>query len=716
MNGANHAAAAAGALAHLAVEAGLWHEDEHELAARLSSALEEQGELALPLADRLALAAAAVGLRARAMELDDEAALARVSGGSPVLASDAAEERWFGLLCRTSGVVTWVDADSGARPVDAGEMRDSLGAVPGRRRWVVLVPRLEADPSSASATRSGHGMPPLLRLAKLLRPDAGDLLAVVLFAVTTGTLMLATPIAVQALVNFVAMGGALPPLIVVATMLFLVLVLAGVLSAVQTWVVEVLQRRLFVRLVADLGARLPRLDPRIHDTRFGPELVNRFFDVVTIQKTGAGLLLDGISILLSVSVGLVVLAFYHPLLLAYDVLLLASIALIVLGPIRSGTRTAIAESKAKYAVAAWFDEVARQPLLFRSAGLESWVFRRTDEAARTYVEKRVAHFRVLFGQIIAGVMLHAVASTLLLSIGGLLVIKGSLTLGQLVAAELIVTMIVGSVAKMGKHIEGFYDLMASTDKVGELLDLPVEVDEEPPLARSLPVGPCALEVRGLSGGRAGGGARFAGISVALRPGERLGVSGPSGAGKRELLELLWGVRRPEHGTVLLDGRSLRDLSPTELRRSAALIADAEVLVDSVRENVRLGRLAVSEDDVREALRRVGLLEVLELLPDGLETRLSPRGWPLSDGEVRCLQVARALVDPPRLLLVSDVFPELSGELRRRLVDVLCAPDAPWTLVVATNAEDLLERCDRVLELSSGQLRAGTAAAPSDPNA
>lgn len=705
------------ALTRLAISDGHWKESEEALRGDLENALRDQGDVPLPELDRLALAASSVGLRASIVEADLRIALDYVERGASLLGDvetgDGADV-WVGLFDRSETGVQRLRFEGdrvveGEIPVEA--LADEFGrAASASVRWLVIQPIPAEEATTASAPPEAKPLPPLLRLARLFRPDRGDLIALILFAITTGTLLLATPIAVQALVNFVALGGALPPLIVVAVLLFVVLVIAGVLSAIQAWIVEVLQRRLFVRMVADLGSRLPRLAFHVYDKRFGPELVNRFFDIVTIQKTGAGLLLDGLTILLSVTVGLIVLAFYHPLLLAFDILLLGAIALIVLGPIRKGVRTAIAESKAKYAVAAWLDEIVRQPMLFRSGGMEPWVFSETDRVAKSYIEKRILHFRVLFGQIIGAVALQAIASTVLLGIGGLLVIQGSLTLGQLVAAELIVTMIVVSVAKMGKHIEGFYDLMAATDKVGQLLDLPVEAEEDdPPLTGTHEAG-AELELFDLTRTRAGAQPLFQGVSATVPAGQRLGVTGPSGAGKTALLELLWGLRQPDRGTILLDGRSVRDLTPRELRRAAALVADMDVMAGSIRDNVRLGRPGISEETVRDALRRVGILASVERLPDGLDTQLSPRGWPLSDGDVRCLQLARVLARPPRVLLLSQIFQQLSGDCRERVLDLVFDREAPWTVVVASNAPDVLERCDQVLELPSGALSGAPALA------
>ncbi len=202
-------------------------------------------------------------------------------------------------------------------------------------------------------------------------------------------------------------------------------------------------------IVTDLGYRLPRVHVESFDRNHGPELVNRFFDVLTVQKAGATLLHDGIAVILQTMIGLLILAFYHPLLLAFEVVLVISITFVLFVLGRGGVRTAIIESKAKYAVAASLEEIARHPLSFKQAGGPELARGRADALAASYVEARRKHYRVVFRQIVSSLAMQVFAATVLLTLGGWLVIHGQLTLGQLVAAELIVSIVLASFAKLG---------------------------------------------------------------------------------------------------------------------------------------------------------------------------------------------------------------------------------------------------------------------------
>jgi putative ABC transport system ATP-binding protein len=582
--------------------------------------------------------------------------------------------------------------------------------VPDPAAWIAVD---AAMPLAGIAARDGEqGQPtPLQRLAFWMRLDRQDLTAIVIYAIAIGLLGLTTPVAVQALVSTVAFGTVLQPLVMLSIALFVALALSAVFRGIQTWLVEVLQRRLFVRVVADLAHRLPRVRRDALDGAHAPELVNRFFDVFTVQKTASALLLGGLEIALTVIVGLVVLAFYHPLLLALDAMLVLAIAGVVLSRARQGAATAISESKAKYGMAAWIEEIALHHGELKLGGGQRFAAERADALARRYLETRRRHFSVAFQQLAGMLAIQAIASAAVLGVGGWLVIARQLTLGQLVAAEIVVTAVVASLAKVGKYLENAYDLLAGLDKLGQLADLPVEredgaqceVDERASLRLA--------RVRASYRGR--GGDVLAGVDLAAQPGERIAITGPSGGGKSLLVELIAGIREPRAGRIELGGRDVRDLSLGSLRSRIAAVLRTATVAGTVLDNVRLGRAAIDRGEVRAALATVGLLDEIEVLADGLETVLLPDGAPLSDGQALRLTLARAIASRPALLVVDHVLDGIDDATREPLLDALFDPSAPWTLVVVSADPHVLRRADRVLVLVDGVLvpRDGGGASP-----
>ena len=539
----------------------------------------------------------------------------------------------------------------------------------------------------------GHSPPrPFARLRQLLQPERRDIVAMVVFAVAVAVLSLATPIAVETLVNTVAFGVLMWPVVVIAGVLMACLGLAAAIRAMQVYVVECLQRRLFVRVVADYAHRLPRLKLEAFDHRYGPELANRFFDVLNVQKSLATLLLDGVALVVTAVVGMVVLAFYHPFLLGFDIVMLVMIVFIVFVLGWGGVRTSLHESHAKYDVAAWLEELLRCLRGFKFAGGGQFALAKADQLAGEYVAARRQHFRVVWRQTVFALGLQVVASTALLGLGGYLVISRQLTLGQLVAAELIVALVVASVAKLGKYTESYYDLMAGAEKLGLLTDLPLER----PGGESLPDagGGMAVTVRGVD--HVSHRSLPAPADWHITAGERVAVAGPPGSGKTTLFEVLCGLREAGHGVVEVDGIDLRALSLEKLRGQVALVGGPDLFIGTVSENIRVGRPHLSAGEVREAIQMVGLLREVHDLPTGLDTPLTPGGGPLSASQALRLTLARALAGRPRLLILDGALDGLDVRDCPDLLPRLFDRSAPWTLLVTTTNPAVVGLCDRII--------------------
>jgi ABC-type bacteriocin/lantibiotic exporter with double-glycine peptidase domain len=578
-----------------------------------------------------------------------------------------------------------------------------LESATARARWVIGQAALACQAPARPSHESGdEPLSPLARLIGLLQPEKKDLWVIVVFSLVVGVLALATPVAVEALVNSVAFGRYLQPVIILAVMLLTFLTFAAAMRGLITYIVEIFQRRLFIRVVEDLAYRLPRVRQQEFDRLHGPELVNRFFDVVTVQKVAASLMLDGISIVLQTAIGMAVLAFYHPFLLGFDIVLLLLIGFVVFALGRGAVTTAIKESKAKYAVGAWLEELARHTTAFKLYSGSQFALDRADQLAFHWLEARRHHFHVVIRQILFALGLQAVAATALLGLGGWLVILGELTLGQLVAAELIVMMIVGSFAKLGKHMESFYDLLASVDKLGALFDLGIESHDK--LFHLREGVPAAVRLREVSYAY-GDKVVLDGVSLEIAPGQSVALVGGPGSGKSTTIDLLCGLRAPSSGHIELDGIDLREIRPDSLREHLAAARGIEIFRGTIDENVHLNRPNVRANDVRDALEAVGLLDEILRLPDGLNAVLQTGGAPLTATQAMRLMLARAIVDRPRLLLIDGALDGLPDNVLRDILPRLTGNHAAWTLLVATGQRDVIAACDWAVSLDASD--AGT---------
>ena len=566
--------------------------------------------------------------------------------------------------------------------------------------WLLV--QAKAPLANVVSPEHDHHFSPLSRLIELMRIERFDLMTVLGLTLGSGLLALASPVAVQALVNSVAMAGMGQPLLVLSIILFFFLAFAGAVHVIQSYLVEIIQRRIFVRLATDLAYRLPRVRIEALGQHSGEELVNRFFDVLTLQKSGSALLLDGLSTAVQICIGLILLAFYHPFLLAFDVLLLLAIGFILFFLGRGGVSTAIHESLSKYALVAWLETIASNLQTFKFGGGVHHAVTRTDSLALSYLTAKQDHYKVLIKQIIGSVALYAIASTSLLAIGGYLVIEGHLTLGQLVAAELIVSSALISLIKFGKHLEGYYDLMAGTDKIGHLLDLPIE--REDGFITDLPKS-FSVSVNNLSYQFGAKHQVLSDLSFEIEAKEKVAFLGHYASGKTLLAEVLCGMRKLQLGKVEIAGQNLENLHLAQLRKHISLVSRIEIIEDSIFENVRLGQMAVGLAEVERALQAVGLLKDIVNYEHGMETVLNASGAPLSSTQIKLLLLARAIVTSPSLLIVDGILDDLGEAAIQQVTQTLFADDNPWTLIVMTGSASIAARCQRIVYLKAGEQHA-----------
>lgn len=537
--------------------------------------------------------------------------------------------------------------------------------------------------------------PPTVRLRKLLSQESAALWVVLVYAAFIGLLALATPVAVQALINQVTFGQLRQPLLVLTVLLFLVLLFSGALRLLQATAVEQIQQRLFVRLGSELSLLLPRVLMAQLRKPPGPRLVSRFFEIITVQKSLANLLLDGMSLLLQSLIGLLVLGFYHPLLLGFDVILLMSIVVIVLGLGRGAVKSAVKESRAKYDVADWLMELGSHSLTLRGGRGADWAAQRADVLLLQYVHARRLNFSILRRQIIGALLLQALASSMLLGLGGMLVIWGQLTIGQLVAAELIVSSVVLGVLKFTKHMESYYDLLAGLDKLGYFDDLKDERETGETL--TLPERPEVL-LRKVKVSDPDAVSELHVDELIISPGSRAAVVG--GRGKRLISEVLYGLLDADHGQVELGGVPIRSLSLSSLRAQVALLHDDRegIVAGSVADNLRFAKESVSFAELRAALQSVSLWNDVSSLPKGLDTQLLS-GAPAWSTSMRWrLLIARLLIQKPSLVIVdgemslpADLWPLLQS--------------GSWTLLwIGEVGHPMLHHCSSLYSVEDDHLR------------
>jgi putative ABC transport system ATP-binding protein len=543
--------------------------------------------------------------------------------------------------------------------------------------------------------------PAIARIISFLRGDWNDIGVIIVYAIGVGLASLGVPIAAKSLVNSVAFGALLQPLIVLTSLVFGVLLFSGFMQVLQQCVAENLQRRLIVRIAMSLAQRIPQVRYAEFRKKYGADHVLRFAEAFAAQKAVKGLLLDGLAVLFQTFTGVILLAFYHPFFLAFSIVMVVCISIIILPFTRVGVSTSIRESDAKYELFAWLQDLASTPVLFKSSRGESLAIRRSDELTRRYLNRRRSHFSVLLTQNIGGLLLQAIGSASLLGLGGYLVINQQLTLGQLVAAELIITLVLSSVTKLGKHIETFYDLSASIAKLDALMELPKEevtgsffgVDEQP----------ARLDIRKLQFRFGEGDSLIKDLTLSLAAGDKLAIWGANGSGKSLVANAIYRLVNPTSGWIEIDGHNVSEIHPRELRSEVVLLRGLELFHGTVTDNLTLGHPSILPSEVQDALKMVGLLNEIRSLPEGMNTWLKGTAQPLSRGQGHQLMIARAILQRPRLLILDGSLDSIDEIHRKTVLSSLITGKTPWTLLVFTHDDEVLCEFPRSYQLTNGTI-------------
>ena len=621
------------------------------------------------------------------------------------------------------GFVAWRVAPGGDDERLVGSLDELMARVsPGGKGIVVLVPvavgsqalgsqatletSIDATPGAAPAAPPR----PFRRLLTLLNREKREIGVVYVYAALVGLFSLALPLGVQSIINLIAGGLILQPVVLLILFVVAGTLASGVLQLMQLTVVETIQQRVFARMALEFAWRVPRLELERVLGEPLPEQMNRFFEALTIQKSLAKLLTDVTAALLAALLGLLLLTLYHPWFTAAAGLLVGGLWITFWLTGQRGLDTSLVESKYKYRLVHWFEDIARSVIAFKFTGQSGIALQRTDALLAGWLTYRRKHFRVLMWQGASAVVFKVLITALLLVLGSVLVVRKEISLGAFVASEIVIVSVLAAVEKLLTSMATIYDVLTAVEKVGHVTDLALErAGGRAPIPTNAPA---AIEVVAVHyrypGARQ---ASLEGVSLVVKPGERVAITGHAGSGQSTLLRVITGIYAGFEGSVAWDGVSMRELDAWSWRSRVGQLLSANELFDaSVLENVTLGRPDIRAEDALAALDAVGLGDWVRALPQGSRSDVVAAGSRFPASVVSRLLVARAIAGKPRLIVADDVFRSGDAEFRDAITRLLTDRSRDWTLVAATRDPAFLAACDRVVVLRDGRVaRSGTLA-------
>jgi ABC-type bacteriocin/lantibiotic exporter with double-glycine peptidase domain len=540
------------------------------------------------------------------------------------------------------------------------------------------------------------------RLVGLLKLDRKDIRQVFYYAIFAGLVNLSLPLGIQAIINLIQGAQISSSWIVLVILVTIGVAFVGLLQLMQMRIIENVQQKIFTRSSFEFAYRFPKMKMSALHSYYPPELANRFFDTLTVQKGLSKILIDFPAALLQIIFGLILLSFYHPFFILYGILLIVLIYVVFKFSAQRGLDTSLDESKQKYKVAHWLQEVARSILSFKLSGKTNLALEKNDALVSDYLDARESHFKVLVQQFIKLIGFKILVTAGLLMIGGFLVLSQEMNIGQFVAAEIIILLVINSVEKLILGLESMYDVLTGIEKLGTVVDKELEQQGGGNISE---IKPFQVELDSLS---------YVvpdmmrpiidGVSLTISPKDRIMIYGAHGSGKSTLLKLIAGIIQPTSGVLYVNEVAIQGINLNEYRSLIGQsLPEESPFEGTIKENLTFGNQNITDDDIDFVLEKTMLVDFVKTQAQGLNTILYPEGKRLSYTVSKKIILARSILKKPKLLLLKDPLDQFEKQEAQSIMEFLTDKNNPWSLVVVSYNLDWKAKCTRVINLERGKI-------------
>jgi len=541
---------------------------------------------------------------------------------------------------------------------------------------------------------------PWQRFISLLELDKRDIKQVFYYAIFAGLVALSLPLGIQAIINLIQGAQVSTSWIVLVIIVTLGVAFQGALQLMQIRILENIQQKIFTRSSFEFVYRFPKIILSEFGQDYPPELANRFFDTLTVQKGLSKILIDFPAALLQIILGLLLLSFYHPFFIIYGILLILLGFLLFKSTAKKGLESSLLESKKKYNVAHWIQEVARSLISFKLSGRTTLAMKKNDELTAAYLDARENHFKLLMLQFSQMIGFKVLVTLGLLLIGGLLVINQQMNIGQFVAAEIIILLLISSVEKVITGLESFYDVLTSLEKIGQVVDKKLEKQEgEDPFTYKKDI---TIELNDVKYNSTEGKEILKGVTFAFSSKDRIHLSGDSGSGKTTLLKIISGLIASTSGALYINDISDKAIWTNMYRANIGQVLPGQTPFEgSILENIVFDNKDFNNERLNEVLQLLGLLDFVKRQVNGIHTVMHPEGQKIPITISKRILMARAILHEPKLLILKDPLEYFEDEEAKRIIKYLVSPERNWALMVSSNNPMWKQNCTRTVVLNNG---------------
>jgi len=459
---------------------------------------------------------------------------------------------------------------------------------------------------------------------------------------------------------------------------------------------EKIQQNIFVQYTFEFAHRIPKVDMKSVDGYYMPELVNRFFDVVSLQKGLSKLLLDLPVATIQIVFGLILLSLYNAVFIVFGLFLILILFLIIRYTSARGLATSLEESDYKYGVAGWLQEIARAMKSIKFSRNTGIHISKTDELVSGYLQARTSHFKILLVQYWSLILFKVLITLAMLVVGGFLLIDQELNVGQFVAAEIVIITVLASIEKFIISLDKVYDVLTSVEKLGKVIDKPLEMSGNMELDTSEG---SSIETRDLSFAFNEDQLILDNVDMRIPAGKLVCIAGPEGSGKSTLLRLLTGSFADFDGKILINGLPIGNYSLDSLRNATGIyFSQQEIFEGTLWENISLGNCAYTAQEMVRLAEKIGLGNFIAEQPKGFETHIDPTGRRLSKTTTQRILFLRALAGKPKLLLLEEPWEGMDDSSKISMIRFLQQDLKECTIVVAASDPELMQVADIVYNI------------------
>lgn len=560
------------------------------------------------------------------------------------------------------------------------------------------------QPAGQAPKKDGIKVTHMGRLFQLLAVEKRQIGYIYVYAAIAGIISLSLPLGIQSIIGFVSGGQMSTSVVVLIAFIVLGMLAVGGLQLMQVGLAEHLQQRIFSRLSFDFAHRIPRLQLESLQGEQPVELMNRFFETLTLQKGIAKILLEFNAAILQIIFGLLLLSLYHSSFIFFGIFLAVTLGLIIYFTGTKGIDTSLNESKYKYQLVSWLESMARSLYTFKLAGYSNLSMQKTDYITSNYILARRQHFAVLMTQYWSFIFFKTLITAGLLILGCVLVLQQQINIGQFVASEIIIILIMNSVEKIVLKLDVVYDVLTGLKKITAVTELPLEEAHGIKINDAASNPGLAIQASNLFySAPAEAQISLKNINFKIKAGEKLCLTGFSDAGKFTLAQILLGMAPGYQGQLSFNNLSFRDLDVLSLRsQMGAVIASDQVFEGTLLQNITCGEPGISTDEVVKALHITRLSDYVHNLSKGLHTPLTGTEWQLPRSIVSKIMLARCIVRKPKFIILDNNLLAINRSEKIPMYQAI-HQQLKCTLIIISHDKKIMQLSDRILLMQKGTI-------------